>query len=61
MGVGTVDKALSSAPRWSDCQHEWKEVESQWNNERYTSVTCKKCHCPGERDERTGEVFWPAT
>lgn len=46
---------------WSDCLHEWQEVESMYSNEWYTDVKCVKCRCPGQRDESNGSVFWPAT
>jgi hypothetical protein len=47
---------------WDDCEHEWEPViDSQFSNETHTDVRCKKCGCPGERDEKTGEVYWPAT
>jgi hypothetical protein len=41
---------------WSDCEHEWRDVESQCERD----VVCVKCGCPGERED-DGSVFWPAT
>lgn len=46
---------------WTKCDHEWEEVDSEYGNENYSEVICKKCKCPGEKDLRTGDVFWPAT
>ena len=46
---------------WDECEHEWEEIESQFSNEKYIYVKCKKCGCPGEKDLATGDVFWPAT
>lgn len=47
---------------WYKCAHVWaEEIDSQFSNEYATSVVCEKCKCPGERNEKTGEVFWPAT
>lgn len=43
------------------CAHDWREVESQFSNEYFTDVRCALCAVPGQRDEKTGEVFWPAT
>ena len=49
-------------PDWNDCEHEWQEAEdSMATPETHTDVACKKCDCPGERTEATGEVFWPAS
>lgn len=45
---------------WTECEHEWRELDTDIGGER-TDVVCSKCDCPGERDDRTGEVFWPAT
>ncbi len=47
---------------WNECEHEWQEhPDSQFSNELVTEVVCKKCGCPGQREEKTGDVFWPAT
>ena len=47
---------------WQNCKHEWRElVDSQWHSEIETAVECKKCGCPGAKDNKTGEVYWPAT
>lgn len=43
------------------CAHDWHEVESMFSNEHQTEVRCSKCGVTGERDERDGSVFWPAT
>jgi hypothetical protein len=41
--------------------HDWREVDSMFTNEFHTEVRCKLCGVTGERDERDGSVFWPAT
>lgn len=47
---------------WQNCKHEWRElVDSLWHSEIETAVECKKCGCPGAKDNKTGEVYWPAT
>ncbi|KKM03789.1 hypothetical protein LCGC14_1770950 [marine sediment metagenome] len=47
---------------WDNCDHEWHEkIDSQFHSENKTDVSCTKCGCPGERDTKTGNVFWPAT
>jgi hypothetical protein len=47
--------------KWEECDHVWSETDSQYTNEYSTDVICEKCKCPGEKDNVTGEVFWPAT
>ncbi len=46
---------------WDTCSHEWEEFDSMFTNEWKTDVRCVWCRCPGERDEETQEVHWPAT
>jgi hypothetical protein len=46
---------------WDHCDHDWKESPYSDIGGDRTIVECKKCGCPGERDDNTGEVFWPAT
>ena len=46
---------------WNECEHLWVEVDSQYSNELFTDVRCEKCNCPGEKDNKSGDVFWPAT
>lgn len=46
---------------WNFCEHEWEEIDSQFSNEKITAVRCVKCDCPGELDNKTEEVFWPAS
>jgi hypothetical protein len=49
-------------PSWDECVHKWKaKVDSQFSNEYNEDVDCTVCGCPGDRDIKTGEVFWPAT
>lgn len=47
--------------RWDTCEHEWEEVDDDLCPPQCTSVECKKCEVPGQRNDNTGEVFWPAT
>jgi hypothetical protein len=59
-----IDEALkptqpASESSWTDCIHDWAEVNFDLGGNR-TAVKCKKCQCPGERDNN-GEIFWPAT
>ncbi len=52
----------TGSPSWSDCQHTWEEeVDSQFSTERYTDVVCVDCGCPGQMDNETKNVFYPAT
>jgi hypothetical protein len=42
--------------------HVWRVPEdSQGHNERYTDVICELCGVPGQLDNNTKEVFYPAT
>lgn len=43
------------------CDHDWEEIDSQFSSERFTEVRCKRCECPGQMDNITGAVTWPAT
>ncbi len=46
----------------NNCEHEWSVmVDSQWSNERSTEVFCVKCKTHGDKNNLTGEVFFPAT
>ena len=45
-----------------ECDHEWDaEITSQFSNEHFTAVRCKKCGVSGEQDNKTGETTWPCT
>lgn len=47
---------------WDECDHEWRNSTRDYDLAGNRSeVVCTKCGCPGERDDDTGEVFWPAT
>lgn len=62
--ISTGDRRLSNHPKshFDDCpQHEWKAVDSQSDNEWRHGVVCTKCGCPGDADNETGAVVWPAT
>jgi len=52
---------MNSDNEESGCQHSWEEVESQFSNENTTDVRCIFCGVSDERDEITGDVFWPAS
>lgn len=44
------------------CVHEWKIQSGDWDcSLNCTMVECIKCEVYGERNDDTGEVFWPAT
>lgn len=60
---GGMEKKMAKEIRkgWAACDHSWHEVESQFSSEYATDVRCEKCGCPGEKDNKTGDVFWPAT
>lgn len=45
---------------WDSCDHEWRETDEAVAV-GHTGVICKKCACPGERYDKTGDIFWPAT
>lgn len=45
-------------PNWDECKHEWEDDPY----EMVGDVRCKRCHCPGVKDDSCdGGVFWPAT
>jgi hypothetical protein len=47
---------------WTKCKHEWvAKTDSQFHSEKFTDVVCPKCECPGEQNNETKEVYWPAT
>ncbi len=47
---------------WKYCEHVWYILEdSQFHNEYELDVRCIKCECPGAKNIKTGDVFWPAT
>ena len=46
---------------WLKCEHSWSGKDSQFTNEYFTIVVCEKCKCPGEQNNVTSEVIWPAT
>lgn len=47
-------------PTWDACKHEWVRAPGDWDSS-FEEVVCRICGVPGERDEKTGGVFWPAT
>jgi hypothetical protein len=51
-------EAMKYEYTWETCpEHDFKEVDSQCDRD----VVCSKCGMPGEKDEKTGKVFYPAT
>lgn len=55
--------AANQTCSWHDGhQHQWIDEPGDWDlgGER-SYVVCSKCGVPGERDDVTGEVYWPAT
>jgi hypothetical protein len=53
---------MSRSREWYDGhEHDWRVKDGQGNSELFTEVRCELCGIPGERDEKSGEVFWPAT
>jgi len=41
--------------------HNWQERDSQFTNEVETDVKCSICGMAGSRDNKTGDVWFPAT
>ena len=50
-------KEKNGLPDPKYCEHEWVSVESQCERD----VRCSLCGIPGERDEKTNVVYFPAT
>jgi hypothetical protein len=46
---------------WDNCAHEWEPRGDFDLGGNRTEVECIHCGCPGERNNDTGEVYWPAT
>jgi hypothetical protein len=44
-----------------ECEHQWKEIDSQFSNENETDVRCVKCQTQGSKNNKTGNVVFPAT
>ena len=42
------------------CEHWWVEKDDELGGDRST-VQCSKCKVSGERNNKTGEVFYPIT
>jgi hypothetical protein len=61
IGIGNKRYSLNGN-NWDDCEHIWNaKIDSQFSSEHFTAVKCVKCQCPGEMNNKTGEVYWPAT
>ncbi len=50
---------MATRRAWAECEHEWRDAESQ--SQSHNAVVCVKCKCPGDRNRETGDVYWPAT
>ena len=63
-GQWPISVAAAAPPRetpdWAQCEHTWAEVDGDCP-EHCTPVRCSRCRVPGERNNKTQEVFWPAT
>ena len=47
---------------WNICsQHEWEVLDSMGNSQSFTDVRCVRCGVPGQLDNATNEVYYPAT
>jgi len=49
---------------WDNCDHQWRENTSDNiadGKSGCTQMVCEKCKVSGERDDATGEVYWPCT
>ena len=46
---------------WVECVHDWGPIYDSDIGEDRIEVICVKCGCPGELDNKTGEVYWPTT
>lgn len=47
---------------WHECEHTWTRKLGDYDcPPGFTEVVCIHCNCPGERDDISGKVFWPAT
>jgi len=45
---------------FTGCEHQWIENPYDYDSCQ-TQVVCSLCHCPGELDEKTGELVYPTT
>lgn len=56
-------ETTAEQPSWDECPcHTWKIAPDDWDvGGNRSCVECTACGVPGERDEDTGDVFWPAT
>lgn len=47
---------------WNECDHDWIVDPGDHDiGGNRTQMVCKKCGCPGERSDDTGEIYWPTT
>lgn len=51
----------SYGPSRGTCDHDWEDQDDDLATPGTTTVVCRKCKAPGQLDDITGEVFWPAT
>lgn len=54
---------MTGEPRTTDGhEHEWIVRSGDWDlGGNRSQVKCAKCGVSGERDDDTGEVYWPTT
>jgi hypothetical protein len=53
---------MSYSKTWEECsQHQWKERQYADGGENWTCVICTLCGMPGERNDDTGDVYYPAS
>lgn len=59
--VGSEASPRSVAPEQGECSHEWKERGDYDLGGNRSEVICVKCDESGERNNATGEVYYPAS
>lgn len=64
--VDEADEALKVIEEPQEYGHEWEETPGdsmlyEMSEGKREEVRCKKCGMSGERENETGEVYWPAT
>lgn len=47
---------------WNNCEHEWEIAPGDHDGpEGREFFVCKHCGVPGERDDPSDAIYWPAT
>ena len=58
--IAAAIRARGNKIGWGDCENEWSELTDPRHHFDFaTEVACKKCSCPGSKNNKTGRVFWP--